>query len=156
MSKKEETKKDTPVSSIWDRKRTTIDYSSQPSLTKSEFKEECDINNVVRRAIRTGILPGTNQEALYGDFSEVTDFASAQIKIAQASQEFDQLPSAIKEKFDNNVTTLLDWIDNPENADEARELGLLPKLPEQESKITNITEDLAESNQTEDSNIVDS
>lgn len=157
MSEENTEQTETKVRTIWDRKRVVTDYSSQPSLTKSEFKEECDINNVIARALRTGVLPCVDREALYGDFSQVTDYATAQTKIAAAKTEFEQLPSDIKEKFDNDVTNLLDWIDNPENEAEAIKLGLLPEQVSTEVNTTE-TQDVAvsESNQVEDSNTVDS
>ena len=153
----EEEQLNTRVSSIWDRKRVVTDYSSEPSLTKSEFKDECDINNVVSRALRTGILPGVDKEALYGDFSEITDFATAQVKIAEAKQSFEQLPSDIKEQFDNDVTKLLDWIDNPDNEEEAKKLGLLPgEVSSEANANTTVDDTVLESNQSEDSSTVDS
>lgn len=154
----EETETKTPkVHNIWERRRVITDVSSKPSLTKSEYRDECNINNVIARALRTGVLPGVKQEALYGDFTEVTDYATAQVKIAEAKSEFEQLPSHIKEKFDNEVTTLLDWMDDPANEDEARKLGLLPKLEvENTSTETVIDEQVSESNQNQDSNTVDS
>ena len=138
----------------FERNRVITDYSSQPSLAKSEFKDECDINNVVKRALRTGVLPGVDREALYGDFSQVANYATAQIKIAEAKSEFEQLPSGIKEKFDNDVTNLLDFVDDPENEAEAIQLGLLPEV--EQPKEIEPKEPISESKQVEDSNTVDS
>jgi phage internal scaffolding protein len=141
--------------STFERNRVITDYSSQPSLTKSEFKDECDINNVVKRALRTGVLPGVDREALYGDFSQVEDYATAQIKIAEAKSEFEQLPSGIKEKFDNDVANLLDFVDDPENEAEAIKLGLLPEQVEQIKEIEP-QEPISESKPVQDSDTVDS
>lgn len=153
----EEQQTENKVSSIWDRKRVITDYTQEPSLTKSEFKDECDINNVVARALRTGVIPGIDRQALYGDFSKVSDYATAQVKIAEAKQSFEQLPSAIKEQFDNDVTKLLDWIDNPDNEEEAIKLGLLPGEVSTEANTTTTVDDtVSESNQVEDSSTVDS
>ena len=141
--------------STFERNRVITDYSSQPSLTKSEFKDECDINNVVKRALRTGVLPGVDRQALYGDFSQVENYAEAQIKIAEAKSEFEQLPSGIKEKFDNDVTNLLDFVDDPENEAEAIKLGLLPEQVEQIKEL-DPQEPISESKPVQDSDTVDS
>ena len=154
MSTEEEIKHLKEVRSIFDCKRVSIDYTSQPSLTKSEFKDECDINNVVKRALRTGVLPGVDREALYGDFSQVENYAEAQIKIANAKSEFEQLPSGIKEKFDNDVTNLLDFVDDPENEAEAIKLGLLPEV--EQIKEIEPQEPISESKPVQDSDTVDS
>jgi phage internal scaffolding protein len=138
---------------IWDRTRQVTDLAANPSLTKSEYKDQCDINNVVQRALRTGVLPGTNLEPLYADFSEISDYATASIKIAEATQAFEQLPSNIKEQFDNDVNKLLDFVDDPENEEEAKQLGLLPQNIEAVSSLseaaTEVATDLTETTESE-------
>lgn len=158
MSKKTETVKERQVRSIFDRKSVSIDYAATPSKTKSEFKDECDINNVVARALRTGTLPVIDREALYADFSEVSDYATASVKIAEATQAFEQLPSSIKEQFENDVTKLLNFVDDPANEAEAIKLGLLPEQVTESAQTETIASEevISESNQNEVSNKVDS
>lgn len=158
MSKKTETAKERQVRSIFDRKKVSIDYSSTPSRTKSEFKDECDINNVVARALRTGTLPVVDREALYADFTQVSDYATASNVLAQATQAFEQLPSSIKEQFENDVTKLLNFVDDPANEAEAIKLGLLPEQIIESTQTETIAsqEAISESNQNEVSNKVDS
>ena len=79
-------------------------------------------------------MPTGSRTPLFGDFSEVADFTSAQTLIAQANAEFEQLPSDVREKFGNNVSDLMDFLDDENNIDEAIALGLAPK-PESEPKI---------------------
>ena len=40
---------------------------------------------------------------------------------------FDNLPSDVRNRFNNNPAQLLDFVADPENKEEAIELGLLPK-----------------------------
>lgn len=157
MSKQEEIKHLKEVRSIFDRKKISIDYSATPSQTKSEFKDECDINNVVKRALRTGMLPTVDREALYADFTEINDYATASIKIAEATQAFEQLPSDIKEQFGNDVSQLLNFVDDPANEEEAIKLGLLPEQIEQIQEPIATEEAISESKSVEEvSNKVDS
>lgn len=98
------------------------------SLTKQEFKTECDINVIMKRALRSGVLP-QQAGAMYGDFSEVTDYQEAQGIILQARQQFEALPSDVRDRFGNTPEGMLRFISNPANKAEARKLGLLNPEP---------------------------
>lgn len=100
------------------------------SRTKQQFAHEADVNNIMARYRRTGLLvdpAAVNQSrvARYGDFSGGVDFQAAQNKIALVRNAFGELPSDIRRLFDNDPAQLLDYISDPANADEAAELGLL-------------------------------
>lgn len=110
------------------RQRVVVDFTNAPSRTKSEFAEECNINNIVGRALKTGVMPSGTRKPLFEDFTEVKDYTETQRIIATAEQNFMQLAPEVREKFGNNVAELLDFIDNPENAKEAAELGLIAPI----------------------------
>lgn len=97
--------------------------------TKQSFKEECDINNIMARYLKTGVLEHVRQTV--GQYLDVTgaDFQSAQDLVAGANSMFHMLPAHIRTKFDNDAGKFLDYMENPRNAEEARELGLLPSEP---------------------------
>ena len=116
------------------RQPVRVDFSDSPSRTKSEFAKECDINVIVRKSLKTGTLPSGSRQPMYGDFSNSYSFQKQQTAIAQANSEFMELPSEIRAKFGNDVANLLDYLQDPENNEEAIELGLLPK-PEPEQPI---------------------
>lgn len=101
---------------------------SAVGLTKQSFKAECDINNIMARYLKTGVLE--HVRTAVGAYLDVTgaDFQSAQNLVAGAKSMFHMLPSAIRTKFDNNPAEFLKYMENPANAPEARELGLLPAL----------------------------
>ena len=135
------------------RKSVAISFKNAPSRTKSEFKDEVNINNIVKLAVKTGALPQGTREALHADFSEIDTYEAAQIKIAEANSAFEQLPSAVREKFANDVTNLLDFVDDENNMEEAIQMGLLPEqeqpLPvatEQSSTAPKVTESHDSSN----------
>lgn len=114
------------------RNKIRLDFSDAPSRTKSEFADDCNINNIVGKAMKTGILPSGNRKPLFEDFSMVSDYVDTQRTIAQAEQNFMQLDPTIREQFGNNVANLLDFIDNPENAEEAAAMGLIAPIAKQE------------------------
>lgn len=42
--------------------------------TQQQFKDECDINEIMRRFGKTGQVPSNVRAPMYGDFTEVGDF----------------------------------------------------------------------------------
>lgn len=95
------------------------------SLAQQQFKEECDINNIMHKFGLTGLLPQNPLEPNYGDFSGVNDYHSALNAIISAEAQFDALPAELRARFDNDPSNLIDFMDNPENRGEAEKLGLV-------------------------------
>jgi len=98
------------------------------SRVEQNHKAECNINSIIARYHRTGMAPQRSDSALYGDFSSAADFHQAKNSVIQAEADFMALPSELRSMFDNDPAKLLDFIDNPENAEEATKLGLLPQV----------------------------
>lgn len=101
-------------------------FHTGPGLTKQSFKDEVNINNIMARWAAGSYVPEPRRsQPSYGDFSNATDYKEALDRINQARTEFMALPPALRGKFSNDPAELLAWLDNPENLDEAREVGLL-------------------------------
>lgn len=94
-------------------------------LTKQSFEAECDINTIMKRYMQTGVAPGSNGMARYGDYSEVGDYLEAQDVVQIAQQQFKTLPARVRERFKHDPAELLDFVANPANKAEAQMLGLL-------------------------------
>lgn len=111
-------------------------HSSRPGRTRQEFAQECDINVIMRRYAKSGVLPGTQRPLKYGDFSEVPDFMTAMNVINEAAAAFAALPALVRRRFDNDPGEFIQFVQNPENLEECRRLGLAevpqapPKTPE--------------------------
>lgn len=102
-----------------------------PSMTRKEFATDADINHILERYQETGFLvdplhPSTRRP-MFGDFSNVQDYQSALDALNQAQDDFMQLPARVRARFENNPQKLLDFLNNPDNIDEAISLGLLEK-----------------------------
>lgn len=93
--------------------------------TKQEFKEECDINEVLRRWTKTRELPPPRAALRYGDFTQVTDYHEAMSAVTDAETAFNELPAHMRTRFNNDPGELLDFLGEPSNLDEAVELGLV-------------------------------
>lgn len=101
------------------------------SRTHQSFAKDADINNIMNRYKKTGVLgdPSISSQrvARFGDFSDIADYPTMVARIQQAQDDFMTLPATTRAKFNNLVENALDFIADPANADEAVALGLLPK-----------------------------
>jgi phage internal scaffolding protein len=112
----------------YDRDQNSADSTfvfSKPSLTKQSFRDECDINNILRQFNVTGQLPAGSVQPQYGDFSGITDYQSALNAVMAAQDSFLQLPAKVRAKFDNDPALFVDFASNEANRDEMKALGLL-------------------------------
>ena len=100
-------------------------HCEDASLAQQHFKDECDINNILRQFNITGLLPEATLSPRYGDFSGITDYHTALNQVIAAEDEFMSLPATLRARFDNDPARLIDFLDNPENKNEAIKLGLV-------------------------------
>lgn len=104
-----------------------------PTRTKQAAKDECDINRIMARYLKTGQVPGGVLGGSYGDVSSGVDYLEAQGIILNAQKQFAALPAKVRDRFANNPFEMLEFIGDEKNIPEARELGLLapePKAPD--------------------------
>lgn len=104
-----------------------------PSLTKQEFKDEADINNILSSYQVDGILPDLDKrQPIYADCTapELVDFQLAQNMVATTSERFASLPAKVRERFANDAVNMLLFLQDPDNRDEAVRLGLVNPAPE--------------------------
>jgi len=105
-------------------------HCEDASLTQQHFKDECDINNILRQFNVTGLLPESPLSPRYGDFTGISDYHSALNQVIAAEDEFMALPALIRSRFDNDPAKLIEFLDNSENKDEAIKLGLVNSTAE--------------------------
>jgi len=107
-----------------ERKSCAIDFSNDPGLTEQSHRDACNVNNIIKKHLKTGAITHLNKmEAQYGDVSGI-DFQSALETVERAQEAFDLLPSQVRKKFHNNPALFLDFTNDPENARELVEMGL--------------------------------
>ena len=96
------------------------------SRTKQAFADECDINNILARYNRSGLIDHVSTYGgQYGDFVEVTDYHSSLNQIREANDMFMSLPAKVRSKFENDPGAFLDFVLNEDNKSEMANLGLL-------------------------------
>lgn len=124
--------------------------SKEPSLTQQQFKDEADINYIIKMYDSSGVYPGatgaTPREPMYGDFTDLPENAQeAYNQIIEAKNNFNQLPLEIRQRFNYDPSAFLDFVQNPANMKELVSLGLATEIKTHEdtseiSKNTNKTE----------------
>lgn len=131
-------------------RETAFDCSVDPhsgevleSMTQQSFKEECDINEIVRRFGLTGQLPENVSVPVSGDFTGITDFKSAMDAVAKAQSDFMALPADLRAQFDNDPQKLMTFMADDKNRAKAEELGLVNKPPEQIRTVVQAVDELA-------------
>lgn len=96
--------------------------------TRQSFRQECDINAIVDKARRTGLVSHVNsKQPTYRDVSDIPDYATALKVVDRARETFLALPSKIRERFANDPSKMLDFMADKNNFDEAVKLGLFVK-----------------------------
>lgn len=102
----------------------------EETRTKQSFKDECDINNIVRKPNLPELIEQGKLIAQYGDFSEAPDYHEAQNIVARAHNQFSLLPSKVRERFNNDPAKFLDFANDPRSAPEMIRLGLATLSPD--------------------------
>jgi len=104
-----------------------LDEEGNPANGRTEqcHKKDCDINNILRKYDKTGLITHVNtSKAHYGDYTEVNEYQNSLNMVIQAQDMFSELPAEIRKKFANDPGNFFEFVTNPDNLDEMVKLGL--------------------------------
>lgn len=108
--------------------RKSVLVCSEPSRTKQSFAAESDINAIVEKHRRTGLVTSVNPRVgFFGDVSGVKDYASSLRLVQEAEGAFMALPSSVRDRFNNDPVRMLAFLEDPGNRVEAEKLGIVQK-----------------------------
>jgi len=118
-------------------RETSIVFDPAEDMTQQEFRDEVDINTIVRRFGVTGKVPVSAVPGQVGDFTGVTDYQTALNSLLEADAAFEVLPASVRERFRNSAAMMLQFLEDPANRDEAVKLGLVaaPVVPPVASEV---------------------
>ncbi len=115
------------------RERHQINFPDQ-GRTKQSFRDECDINNIMAKYQKSGLLDFVNNhQAQYGDATGV-EFQAAMELVVRGQELFDALPSSVRKRFDNNPEEFLEFVNDPASEAEAIKLGLISEPVDDDKK----------------------
>lgn len=110
--------------------------NNEPSLTQQSDAADADINIIMARFGATGQLPTLVEPGKYGDFTNAVDFRQAQEIIRDANEAFLTVPAKVREQFGNDPARFFEFVNNPDNVEQLRAMGLAkPKPPEEEPEV---------------------
>lgn len=100
------------------------------SMTKQSFKDECDINKIVDRYQRTGIIDHQERrQPRFEDCIDAKDYHNAMIAVLDAQDAFADLPAAVRKRFGNDPAALLAALEDPDQVEDLTKLGILKANP---------------------------
>jgi len=117
-----------------------------PNEDSTTRREEADINVIVDRFLKTGLMPTVTVPPSYGDFSTADDYHALQNRIAETNALFYKLPAAIRASYQNDPGLWLEDVntrianndleplremgmDVPSGTPKAQRKGGLPRRP---------------------------
>jgi len=107
--------------------KVALEFPENSPHTRQEFKDECDINNIMAQYLVTNEFTHLNDAIpQYLDCSEA-DFRQQMDYVAGAYSMFEELPSKVRAQFDNDPALFLDFCSHEKNRPELAEMGLLSR-----------------------------
>lgn len=97
------------------------------SLTRQEFLDECDINQIMANMEANGVISHVNRaEPMFLDWTKVPDLRGSLDAMRQASASFYSLDAKIRREFDNSPEAFVEFAQDPVNLEQMRKWGLAP------------------------------
>lgn len=104
----------TKIRGPFDRQRLQISFP-EVGRTKQSFKNQCDIDDIVARFQKTGVLPQINPiTPQYGDAPDLASFEAACITAEVASKYEEGYTPILEEKKPETATEEVSEIETPE------------------------------------------
>lgn len=110
-------------------------FFTKPSKTRQAFKDECDINKIMRRfrdvnGVDFEDVAEMPDISFYRDFSSFPDLRDSLHHFDRAKASFDALPAKVRQRFNNNPLDFVEFLSDSKNLDEAVSLGLAVRKPD--------------------------
>ena len=110
--------------------RPTVECK-EPSLARESMAQECDINFIIDRYQRTGVIEHRREyKGQYGAFDGIVDFHAAMNIVTEAQSMFETLPARIRADFGNDPGAFVAFATDPENNAKMAEYGLAERIEE--------------------------
>ena len=87
-----------------EHERVQLEFAEGSGRTRPEFKDEADVNNIMKRFEKTGLIDHVaTYQGQYGDFTtSVEDYHGALNLALRAEAMFASLPAKVRRHFDND------------------------------------------------------
>lgn len=109
------------------KRKAVLVKCTEELLTQQHFQAETNINLIMEKYNKTGMLPVRKLNPHYGDFSKSGDYQEALNNINDAKEEFSKLPAEVKRRFGQNPVEIIQFLLDKNNQIEAEKMGLIEK-----------------------------
>lgn len=111
------------------RRPIIVDLSARPDRAKQSMKDQCDINFIMGRYLKSGNVDWLSRHA--GAYGEVPSqsFQECMNIVAKAKEMFADLPSEVRKRFSQSPMEFMDFMHDGKNLPEMRRLGLAKPEP---------------------------
>lgn len=108
------------------------------NITQQQFKDDCDINKIMARFVKTGVLDHLRKEPGEYAFASADTFRDSMEIVATANSMFEALPSQIRNFFENDTANFLSFTSDPKNLPKMQEMGLANQNSQNGSNHTHL------------------
>ncbi len=110
--------------------RVSLAFDPDSSKTKQQFGPECDVNNILKRFEKTGVIDHVAETApIYADAPNFDDLQMVLNHVEELRDVFLGFPARIRAMFQNDPIEFLEAMQDPERQAELQELGIVEKPP---------------------------
>lgn len=103
-------------------------HTGYESKVQQHMAADCDMKVIMERFLKTGTVPQISPERMsFIDATSAEDYDRSLQLVIDAESSFNDLPSKIRNKFDNDPSKFLSFMNDDKNLDEAVELGLVKR-----------------------------
>ena len=110
-------------SAYGDKLRVCVDCKEK-TKTLQHLKDQVDVNNIIDKFVKTGVLESSNRKSFFGDCTS-DDYQECLNKVLVAQDSFESLSAKVKARFKNDPVELMQFLEDDKNRDEAVVLGLV-------------------------------
>jgi len=111
---------------IYDESFNVVQKDFTDGLTEQNHKNECDINFILKKYARDGVLVHANKNAGFYDDIPSLDYQQAMDIVTKAQQMFQGLDGETRAKFSNSPVQFLKFVEDPMNMPQLQAMGLAP------------------------------
>lgn len=103
------------------RSHKGIDFTDDPGFTIQEQYQQTEINTILDRYQRTGIIDHVQKhEPQYGEFAAY-DFHANQNMIVKITESFNDLPAKTRSEFDHDPAKFVEFLADQHNIEDMRD-----------------------------------
>lgn len=115
-----------------------LDCSCDEPITEQSHRDGCDINNMLKKYSSEAISDGMPQYDPKIQYVPEADFQESMNIVIKGQSAFKRLPAKLRSRFNNDPVEFLEFVNNPDSADEMISLGLAKKPVKPEIPVVRI------------------